>query len=91
MIKSGFREVMDCIHLKACRRYSKILRSKGISIARGCNDTCTAYQSIEDFKDENNFYCKAITTSNSSISIDEKSSEIEYIIKFNPRNNKKTT
>ena len=58
MIKSGFREVMDCIHLKSCRRYSKNLRGKGISIARGCNDTCTAYQSIEDFKDENNFYSK---------------------------------
>lgn len=58
MIMLKGRKVMDCIHLKACRRYSKILRSKGISIARGCNDTCTAYQSIEDFKYENNFYSK---------------------------------
>lgn len=58
MIMLKGRKVMDCIHLKACRRYSKILRSKGISIARGCNDTCTAYQSIEDFIDENNFYNK---------------------------------
>ena len=48
---------MDCIHSKACRRFSKILRSKGLRIGRGCNDTCTAYQSIEDFKDEN-FYNK---------------------------------
>ena len=49
---------MDCKHSKACRRFSKILRSKGLRIGRGCNDTCTAYQSIEDFKDENNFYNK---------------------------------
>ena len=49
---------MDCIHSKACRRFSKILRSKGLRIGRGCNDTCTAYQSIEDFIDENNFYNK---------------------------------
>ena len=41
------------------------------------------YFTPDDIKDGNNFYCKAITTSNSSISIDEKSSEIEYIIKFN--------
>ena len=49
---------MDCIHSKACRRFSKILRSKGLRIGRGCNDTCTAYQSIEDLKDENDFYSK---------------------------------
>ena len=48
----------DCIHLRACRRYSKLLKSKGISIARGCTDDCTAYKSIEDFKDENNLYNK---------------------------------
>lgn len=29
----------DCIHLKACRRLSKIGNMRN----RGCNDTCTAY------------------------------------------------
>ena len=50
----------DCIHLKACRRYSKLLKSKGILLCfgRGCTDYCTAYQSIEDFKNENNLYNK---------------------------------
>ena len=46
----------DCIHLIACRRYSKLLKSKGISISRGCTDNCTAYQSIEDFINENKLY-----------------------------------
>ena len=33
----------DCIHLHACRRFSKILRDNGIIIARGCTQRCTAY------------------------------------------------
>lgn len=41
------------------------------------------YFSPTDLEDGVNYYCKAITTTNSSLRIDEKSSEIEYIIKFN--------
>ena len=38
----------DCIHLKACRRLSKRLRAKGITIGRGCNESCTAYETLEE-------------------------------------------
>ena len=48
----------DCIHIKACRRYSKLLKSKGILLCfgRGCTDNCTAYESIEDIRDKNKLY-----------------------------------
>lgn len=37
----------DCIHLKACRRYAKIIKKEmhGACVPRGCNETCTAYTS----------------------------------------------
>lgn len=35
----------DCIHLKACRRLSKIAKSQGKTFTRGCNDNCSAYVS----------------------------------------------
>lgn len=42
----------DCIHLKACRRYSKIVKSKEKKcISRGCDDSCSAYETIEDIID----------------------------------------
>ena len=42
----SFEYCDDCIHLKACRRFSKRLRAKGISVGRGCNPDCTAYETI---------------------------------------------
>lgn len=36
----------DCIHLKACRRLSKIAVSNDTYLARGCNKMCSAYTSI---------------------------------------------
>ena len=34
----------DCIHLKACRRYGKIVRSEtNNNVPRGCNEHCNAY------------------------------------------------
>lgn len=41
----------DCIHLKACRRVCKIVKAKyyGMSIARGCNSECSAYEPCEDY------------------------------------------
>jgi hypothetical protein len=40
------------------------------------------YFTPDSLEDEGNYYCKAINTSNSSISIDSENYEIEYIIKF---------
>lgn len=39
----------DCIHLKACRRMSKLLTSKGVHVNRGCNEECTAYINYDHF------------------------------------------
>ena len=33
----------NCIHLKACRRLSKIVKAKNGFVARGCNETCSAF------------------------------------------------
>lgn len=33
----------DCVHIKACRRMSKIAKSKGCQFGRGCNESCSAY------------------------------------------------
>lgn len=36
----------DCIHLRACRRYSGIVaKESGQRIGRGCNKDCSAYTS----------------------------------------------
>ena len=37
----------DCIHLKACRRYAKIIKREmhGACVPRDCNEDCTAYVS----------------------------------------------
>lgn len=43
----------DCIHLRACRRCNLIAKQKGVPFARNCNEDCTAYQNIEDFRKEN--------------------------------------
>ena len=40
----------DCIHLCACRRMSKIF---GHIKGRNCSETCTAYQTMEDFIRDN--------------------------------------
>lgn len=32
----------DCVHLKACRRLVKYLN---ITVSRGCDENCTAYES----------------------------------------------
>ena len=43
----------DCIHLKACRRIHKNLKSQiiGGMPARGCNEKCTAYQGYKILRD----------------------------------------
>lgn len=46
----------DCIHLIACRRYSKLLRGKVRPVARWCTDNCTGYETIEDIRDKNKLY-----------------------------------
>ena len=41
----------DCIHLKACRRYSRIIEDKiGKNIPRNCANQCSAYISNADGK-----------------------------------------
>ena len=47
-----FADVEDCIHLKACRRLTKISKCRN----RGCNSSCGAYQSLLNFKEENYLY-----------------------------------
>ena len=44
-----FEDVQDCIHLKACRRCSKIARAEGYRGGRGCYSGCRAYQNLEMF------------------------------------------
>ena len=41
----SFEYMEDCLHLKACRRLSKVCKTqlRGASISRGCNDSCSAY------------------------------------------------
>lgn len=42
----AWRYAADCIHLHACRRIVKLYSKSGYKkfVARGCNDSCTAYQ-----------------------------------------------
>lgn len=46
----------DCIHLKACRRLCKLSRKEGTYITRGCNEKCSAYETLESFMEENSLY-----------------------------------
>ncbi len=41
----------DCIHLKACRRLCKKVKTKyyGMQIARGCNSECSAYEPCSNY------------------------------------------
>ena len=40
----------DCLHLKACRRFSLLLKKNGIIRARGCDPNyCTAYESKDEY------------------------------------------
>lgn len=49
MAEYNFDKYMeDCIHLRACRRISKILRNDGKTFSRNCTETCTAYVSGDD-------------------------------------------
>lgn len=38
--------MQDCIHLMACRRYQKIIKSHGKTIPRHCSEKCSAYLSV---------------------------------------------
>jgi hypothetical protein len=38
----------DCVHLKACRRFSKMARNKGVKLSRGCGENCSAYEREHD-------------------------------------------
>ncbi len=52
----------DCIHLKACRRMSKIARNNGYCIARWCNADCSAYETEEEFYQSAETYVGWYTT-----------------------------
>lgn len=41
----------DCVHLKACRRLSKIARAEVGYFSRGCTEKCSAY-----YKDDGTSY-----------------------------------
>lgn len=44
--KEPFIDWEDCIHIGACRRFSKIVEAKtGKPIARGCGEKCNMYKS----------------------------------------------
>ena len=43
----GYEYARDCIHLKACRRLSKIAIDNNKRFTRGCNENCSAYISGE--------------------------------------------
>lgn len=46
----------DCIHLHACRLLAKRYRDAGRQhVARGCNESCCAYESEDDFIREEDF------------------------------------
>lgn len=51
----------DCIHLKACRRLTKIAkRDTGRIITRGCNAQCTAYMTNDDYVEEAALVCERL-------------------------------
>ena len=43
----------DCLHLKACRRLCKKVKNEnfGVSVLRGCNEECSAYQPCKNEDD----------------------------------------
>ena len=53
--KSSYEE--DCIHLHACRRFSKIVKEKNGGVARICDsEYCSAYENEEMFAEKNELY-----------------------------------
>ena len=48
MSNERFSCMEDCIHLKACRRMQKIIKSRytGLQIARHCTEECSAYETF---------------------------------------------
>ena len=54
-------EMLDCIHLKACRRLQKIARNYyKQEIGRKCDDKCTAYENIEGLIEHDAKYAKTL-------------------------------
>lgn len=39
----------DCAHLHACRRLQKMYKEMGVRKSRGCDESCTAYESKKEF------------------------------------------
>lgn len=54
-------QMLDCIHLKACRRLQKIARNYyKVNIGRKCDDTCTAYCDIKELIEGNKTYTRIL-------------------------------
>ena len=54
-------EILDCVHLKACRRLQKIARNYyKQEIGRKCDEKCTAYQTLSNLIEKNATYTKII-------------------------------
>ena len=47
----------NCAHLHACRRLQKMYKKIGVTMARKCDEDCTAYESKKEFVKKSFKWC----------------------------------